>query len=65
MSHFGYFSFICPTRRRSRVSLRLDKASVVGRKVRDPTTTSRVSPTSVSFHTLDVTTDEHRTHASA
>jgi hypothetical protein len=51
--------------RRVCVPARLCKANVVGRKVRDPATTTGSLATSVSFHTLDVTTDEHRTHASA
>jgi hypothetical protein len=60
-----YFSFTFTTRRQGCVSACSGRANVVGRKARDPATTNRVSPTSVSFHTLDVTTDEHRTHASA
>jgi hypothetical protein len=53
------------TRRESRVLSRVPEANVVGRKARDPTISSRVSLTSVSFHAQDAITDEHRTHASA
>jgi hypothetical protein len=65
MSRNGYFSLTCTTLRLGCVLARFGSANVVGRKVRDPVTTNRVSPASVSFHTLDVTTDEHGTHASA
>jgi hypothetical protein len=65
MSRNGYFSITCTTLRLGCVLARSVSASVVGRKVRDPATTTGSLATSVSFHPRDVTTDEHRTHASA